>query len=88
MGFLLGLASNIAANIIFWLLLGLVFWAAGAMVARRFTRFFGLDRMRSVAVYLSNLWSPQVSSRNLGYTIALHELREWRPAEWCTERPW
>jgi hypothetical protein len=75
MGFLLGLASSVAANIIFWLLLGIVFWAASTVVARRFSRFFGLYNIRSIAVYLSNLWSPEQSRREKGYTISLHELR-------------
>ena len=77
MGFLLGLASNLVANIVFWVLLGLVFWALSTAVVRRFSRFFGLVRVRSVAVYLSNLWTPQASpsGRTEGYTISLHELR-------------
>jgi hypothetical protein len=75
MGFLVGLASNIAANVIFWLLLGIVFWAVSTVVSRRFSRFFGLDHVRSIAVYLSNLWNPAASRRDKGYTISLHELR-------------
>src|SRR5581483_11404708 len=74
MGFILGLASNVAANVIFWALLGIIFWAVSATVARRFSRFFSLARENNVAVYLSNLWTPQASRRPVGYTIALHEL--------------
>jgi hypothetical protein len=77
MGFLLGIVSNVVANIVFWVLLGAVFWAFSAAAAQRFSRFFGLARVRSVAVCLSNLWTPQSSpsGRQEGYTITLHELR-------------
>jgi hypothetical protein len=77
MGFLLGLVSNVVANVVFWVLLGVVFWALSTAFARRFSRFFGLGRVRRVAVYLSNLWDPQASrtGRKEGYTISLHELR-------------
>jgi hypothetical protein len=77
MGFFLGLMSNVAANIVFWVLLGSIFWFIGVTAARRFSRFFGLARVNSVAVYLSNLWTPQFSrsGKTVGYTIALHELR-------------
>jgi hypothetical protein len=77
MDFVLGLASNVVANIVFWILLGLVFWALSTAFARKFSRFFGLGRVRSVAVYVSNLWNPRLSrtGREVGYTISLHELR-------------
>jgi hypothetical protein len=78
MGFFLGLGSNIAANLIFWALLGSVFWALSLGVARRFSRFFGLVRVDSMGIYLSNLWTPQTSllgGKREGYTISLHELR-------------
>jgi hypothetical protein len=76
MGFVFGLAGNVAANFVFWALLGITFWAVSATVARRFSRFFGLVRANSVAVFVSNLWTPQASrsGRPVGYTIALHEL--------------
>lgn len=75
MGFFLGLISNIAANLIFWALLGAVFWTISKTVARRFSRFFGLARSSSVAVVVSNLWTPQTGqSGRVGYTISLHEL--------------
>jgi hypothetical protein len=77
MGFVLGLVSNMAANLVFWVLLGAVFWALATTVARRFSRFFGFVRVNSIAVFLSNLWTPQASRSGgtVGYTIALHELR-------------
>lgn len=77
MGFLIGLASNVMANIVFWVVLGAVFWAVSTAVARRFSQFFGLSRVASVAVYLSNLWTPtgSLSGKSEGYTISLHELR-------------
>jgi hypothetical protein len=77
MGFILGLVSNVVANLVFWALLGIIFWAVSVTVARRFSRFFGLARVNAVAVLLSNLWTPQssTSGRPVGYTIALHELR-------------
>jgi hypothetical protein len=83
MGFLLGLVSNIVANIVFWVLLGAVFWAFSTAVARRFSRFFGLVRVRSVAVFLSNLWTLEGSptGRPEGYTISLHELRAAQSVE-------
>lgn len=81
MGFIVELAGSVAANVIFWVLLGMIFWAASATVARRFSRFFGLARADTVAVYLSNLWTAQASKRPVGYTIALHELRAAQAAD-------
>jgi hypothetical protein len=65
------------ANLVFWLLLGVVFWAASRVVVRRFFRFFGLVRVERIGVYLSNRWNPQVSLSGgpEGYSISLHELR-------------
>jgi hypothetical protein len=74
MAFIIGLVSNIAANCVFWVLLGVTFWAVGMTVARRFSRFFGLTRVNSIAVFVSNLWTPGPSKRAVGYTIALDEL--------------
>jgi hypothetical protein len=74
MGFIVGLASSIVANCVFWLLLGVTFWAVGLTVARRFSRFFGLTRVSSIAVFVSNLWTPRPGRQGTGYTIALHEL--------------
>jgi hypothetical protein len=83
MAFILGLVSNVAANVIFWVLLGSVFWGASRVVVRRFFRFFGLVRVDSIGVYLSNLWTPQASSsgRTVGYSISLHELRAAQAVE-------
>jgi hypothetical protein len=55
MGFFLGLVSNVAANLVFWALLGAVFWVITMSVARRFSRFFGLARVSSIAVVVSKL---------------------------------
>lgn len=76
MGFLLGLMSNVAANLVFWALLGAVFWMITVTSARRFSRFFGLAGVSSVGVVVSNLWTPQtsLSGRPVGYMISLHEL--------------
>jgi hypothetical protein len=83
MNFVLGIASNVLANLVFWLLLGMVFWAASRVVVRRFFRFFGLVRVDSIGVYLSNLWNPQTSltGRGVGYSISLHELRAAQSVE-------
>ena len=83
MSFFLGIVSNILANLVFWLLLGLSFWVVSRIVVRRFFRFFGLDRTNSIGVYLSNLWTPQTSmtGRTVGYSISLHELRAAQSVE-------
>jgi hypothetical protein len=74
MGFIIGLVSNIVANCVFWMLLGVTFWAVGLTVARRFSKFFALTRVNSIAVFVSNLWTPGPSKRTVGYTISPHEL--------------
>jgi hypothetical protein len=81
--FFFGIVSNVLANLVFWLLLGIVFWAASRMVVRRFFRFFGLNRMGAIGVYVSNLWTPQSSptGRLVGYSISLHELRAAQSVE-------
>lgn len=81
MSFVLGIVSNILANLVFWFLLGISFWVASRIVVRRFFRFFGLDRTSSIGVYLSNLWTPQTSKRTVGYSISLHELRAAQSVE-------
>jgi hypothetical protein len=83
MAFVLGVISDIAANVVFWLLLGSVFWGVSTAVIRRFSRFFGLVRIDRIGVYLSNLWTPQssVSGRTEGYTIDLHEFRAAQSVE-------
>jgi hypothetical protein len=75
MSFLTGTGSNVIADIVFWILLGITFWATSAVLARRFSRFFGLNNSRRLAVYLSNLYDREKSLRAEGYTISLHELR-------------
>jgi hypothetical protein len=83
MTFFLGIMSNILANLVFWLLLGVIFWAVSKVVIRRFLRFFGLVRVDRIGVYLSNLWKPQASltQRPVGYAISLHELRAAQSVE-------
>jgi hypothetical protein len=77
MSFLAAIGITIIANTVFWLSLGAAFWAASTVVARRFSKFFGIHRIASVTIYLSNLWTPATNpSRKFeGYTISLHELR-------------
>ena len=77
MNFVIGTLSNVVANLIFWVLLGLAFWLASVFLARRFMGFFGLRSTHGVNVYLSNLFTPEgkLSGRTDGYTISLHELR-------------
>lgn len=83
MAFLVGVVGNIAANLIFWLLLGGVFWAISSATGRRFFQFFGLNKIESIGVYLSNLWTPQASpsGRPEGYAVSLHELRAAQSVE-------
>ena len=77
MGFAISTLSNIAANIVFWVLLGALFWSAGLISARRFIRFFGLRDAQAITVYLSNLYVPSISlsGRSDGRVISIHELR-------------
>jgi hypothetical protein len=72
---LLDIATNVIANIVFWLGLGLVVAAMARVAQRRFRRFFGLHTNQQLAVCLSNLWTTVTSSRPRGYTVSLHELR-------------
>jgi hypothetical protein len=83
MGFFIGMLSNVLANLIFWILLGIVFWLTGTVVARRFSQFFGLRNVQGVTVYLSNLYKPtaSLSRRPEGYVIPLHELRAAQSVE-------
>lgn len=74
MDFLSGLASNILANIIFWLGLGFVVWITVQVSQIKFRKFFGLNDKRQYRVYLSNLWTPR-EGRTEGYTISEHEFR-------------
>ncbi|WP_336158713.1 hypothetical protein [Amycolatopsis sp. VC5-11] len=72
---LLDIATNVIANIVFWIGLGL---AAAGMVRigqHRFRTFFGLRANPHLIVCLSNLWNTTTSTRPRGYSVSLHELR-------------
>lgn len=69
------IASNVIANIVFWIGLGLAAAATVRVAQRRFRRFFGLDTNQQLVVCLSNLWSRSTSTRARGYSVSLHELR-------------
>jgi hypothetical protein len=72
---LLNIATNIIANIVFWLGLGFAVAAMVRIAQRRFRRFFGLCSNQQLAVCLSNLWTTATSARPRGYSVSLHELR-------------
>lgn len=72
MAFIVDIVSNIVANVIFWLGLGLAFWMASRMGQSRFIRFFGVDDSGQISVVVSNLWDP-AHSRAKGYSISMHE---------------
>jgi hypothetical protein len=76
MGFFLGLVSNVVANLVFWALLGAHLLDSHDDRRTAVLPVFGLARVSSVAVVVSNLWTPQASpgGRAVGYTISLHEL--------------
>ena len=76
MGFALNTLSNVVANLVFWVLLGVTFWSIGLVSARRFTSFFGLRNSNGIVIYLSNLYSSGTnpSGRSDGRTISIHEL--------------
>lgn len=72
----MGALSNVFANMVFWLGLGVAAWSATAVSRRRFLYFFGLRRgAETLTVYLSNLWSQETSSRPVGYSISMHEFK-------------
>ncbi|HEX6469094.1 MAG TPA: hypothetical protein VF069_08355 [Streptosporangiaceae bacterium] len=72
---LLDIATNVIANIIFWLGSGIAVAAMARIAQRRFRRFFGLHTNQQLVVCVSNLWTAAASSRPRGYSISLHELR-------------
>jgi hypothetical protein len=74
MDFLINLASNILANIIFWFGFGLIIWLIIQVSQTRFLKFFGLERNKKLVVYLSNLWKP-TEGKTEGYVISGHEFR-------------
>lgn len=75
MAFLLGLVSNVLANVVFWLGLGAMVWLVASIARRRFVDFFGLSRDGQITVHLSNLWDPASTAGPAGYTISRHEFQ-------------
>ena len=71
--FIEGAASNLLANIVFWVGLGLLVWFVTSLTRGRFRSFFNLDAEARLCVFLSNLWSPERSGRPVGFTLSLHE---------------
>jgi len=67
--------TNVVANLIFWLGLGLIVGLTVRFGQRKFQKFFGLCVNQYLTVCLSNLWSTEISRRPRGYAVALHELR-------------
>jgi len=80
-GFVLNLATNLLANVVFWLGLGVTVWLGARLIRRRFFRFFGLRRDGQFTVHLSNLWDPASRGNTAGYTISMHELRATQSGE-------
>lgn len=74
MSFAVDVLSNIVANIVFWALLGGLFYLFAELARRRFVTFFGLKRGGRAIVVLSNLWTPKSSGRSIGFSVAQHEL--------------
>ena len=72
---LLEIATNVIANIVFWLGLGLAVAGLARIAQRRFRGFFGLRANQQLIVCLSNLWTETASGRPRGYSVSLHELR-------------
>jgi hypothetical protein len=65
------IATNVIANIVFWIGLGLTAAGMVRIAQRRFRRFFGLHTNQELVVCLSNL----STTRPHGYSVSLHELR-------------
>lgn len=74
MEFLINVLSNVVANIVFWLILGIIAWIAIQVSQSRFLKFFSLERNQRIVVYLSNLWNPSTEKPE-GYIISEHEFR-------------
>lgn len=72
---LLDILTNVIANVVFWIGLGVTAAAVVRVAQRRFRRFFGLDANQQLATCLSNLWTTATSTRPRGYSVSLHELR-------------
>lgn len=79
MSFLVDVVTNVLANIIFWVVLGLAFAAYVQASKARFRRFFGLAPDLKLTICLSNLWSSSTSTqpnhRRARYYIGLNELK-------------
>lgn len=70
---LLDVLSNIVANLLFWVILGVVFWSVSKAGRRRFVTFFGFRAQSTIDIYVSNKWDPVTSERPKGFSLALHE---------------
>jgi hypothetical protein len=67
-------ATNVVANVVFWLGLGGAVWLASRRTSRRFRSFFGLSRAGSLHLYLANAGgSGDPSDRRV--TVSAHEVR-------------
>ena len=75
MGFIGNVASNVIANVVFWLGLGISASVAIKISQRRFRSFFGLNKVAVLTTCLSNRWLASASERPRGYLVSLHELR-------------
>ncbi|MFC3456315.1 hypothetical protein [Amycolatopsis speibonae] len=73
---LVDIATNVIANIVFWIGLGLTVAGLIQIAQRRFREFFGLRTNQQLIGCLSNLWITTTSTRPRGYSVSLHELRE------------
>ncbi|MEV7989321.1 hypothetical protein [Micromonospora sp. NPDC085948] len=51
--------SNFIANVLFWVVLGGIFWLASKAGRRKFGGFFGLRTHSTISAYVSNLWLPE-----------------------------
>lgn len=67
--------TNVVANLIFWLGLGVIVGLIVRFGEYDFQNFFGLRTNKYLTACLSNLWSNDTSRRPRGYAVALHELR-------------
>lgn len=72
--FWLDIFTNLAANFLFWLILGVLFFFGSLAVENRMVRFFGLSRERRVLLLLSNLAGPQADGKTR-YYMSPHEFQ-------------
>jgi hypothetical protein len=75
MGYLIDLLVNIVADIIVWLVPGIVAYCYLRWRRSEFLRFFGLGRKRMITVYLSNLWLPSMKQRPWGCIVSGYEFK-------------